>query len=42
MSNYENVRGWATVHERLLDLLDLSDEPVQPFLYLAWGPRTLG
>lgn len=28
MSNYKDVRGWATVHERLLDLLDITDEPI--------------
>lgn len=40
MSNYEDVRGWATVYERLLDLLDVADEPIQPFLHLAWGSDT--
>lgn len=41
MSNYENVRGWATVHERLLNLLDIADEPIEPILYLDWGSETL-
>lgn len=42
VSTYEDIRGYAAVYERLLNLLDFADEPIEPLLYLAWGPEALG
>lgn len=36
MSNYKDIRGSATVHKRLLNLLDVADESIESLLYLDW------
>lgn len=36
MSNDEDIRGSATVEERLLNLFDFADEPIEPLLNLNW------